>query len=111
MIIDHVLIQTCEIIQSSVNVYGDQLYTSKASVKCRFRYITNLNRTGGREEIDADAMLWLEADANVSEGTLIKFDNKYYRIERIIKAMKLTSSTIEFLKCELQRHTQISEVS
>lgn len=94
--------QTCEILETELNVFSDQEKTATIVSRCRFRWITELNASGGREEIRGDAFLWLPYDADVVEGTIVKVDDEYFRIERLIRARKLEGDQVQFLKCILR---------
>lgn len=100
------LVQTCEKLVTTFSKRGDKVLSSAVLLSCRFREIDKFNRANHQDYADADAMLWLALNASVAEGDIIRFDGAYYQIEKINKARKLGSDTVEFIKCELTR-TQV----
>lgn len=109
-ILTHALKQECQIITTSKDVYGTLKEDSATTVPCKFRHIVGVQQVGlNREDIDADALLWLEPDVDVREGSIIKFENEYYRIERFVKARRLSETDVHFLKCELQKQDELVE--
>lgn len=85
------------------NEYGDYTAGAETPLRCHFRYITDQITGQNNETIDADAMLWVEPNSGVDRETIIKFDNEYWRVERVIKARRLRSPEVQFIKCELLR--------
>jgi hypothetical protein len=104
--ITHILSQTCLIYQTAINKHGEQEIESSESYLCKFREITEVSTYSNREDVRADALLWLEGDTPVDRGTLISVDNVFYRVERLTKARRLTGETVEFIKCLLEKHIQ-----
>lgn len=102
--IDHVRNQTAYIVNTTTDKHGDQKQSSLTTIKVRFRYFTDIDRQQNREAITADAMIWLASDANVSEGSIIKVDDKYWRINTLVKARKMDEE-VQFLKAFVERHT------
>ena len=104
-ILTHALKQTAIIVTTTTDEYGDQITESSGSYPCKFRYITELDTNVNREALDtADAIIWFEPSAPISEGTIVKVDEYYWRVERLIKARKLAGNTVHFLKALVQRH-------
>jgi hypothetical protein len=105
-IISHTLQQLATIIQTRANAYGDQIFTSSGEYPCRFRYVTELDRNVNREGLEtADAIIWFESTAPIKEGTIVSVDGYYWRVDRLIKARKLSGNTVEFLKALVKRHS------
>lgn len=105
-LIDHILTQDAQIIHTNRDIHGDQLESSTEDIKIRFRYITVLDKNASREALDsADAMVWFSPSADVQEGSIIKVDDKYWRVDRLIKARRLTDSTTQFLKATVKVHS------
>ena len=103
--IDHILNQDAEIITTTTDRHGDQIEQSSTSVKCRFRYSTIMEKNLQREGLDStDATIWLSPDTEVSEGTIIKVDGVYWRVDRLIKARKMDAD-IQFYKAFVNRHS------
>lgn len=109
-ILTHALNQDAEILEITTDKHGDQVLGDSEDVKCRFRYVTELDKASNREGLTtADAIVWFEPDVTVQEGSIIKVENKYWRIDRLIKARKLENSTIYFLKAFVKAHAGIDE--
>ncbi len=109
-ILTHVLKQTAIIVETQLDKHGSQILVDTTSVACKFRYITELD-TGVNKEgaTSSDAIVWFEPTATVAEGTLIKVDDLYWRINRVIKARKLSGDAIHFLKALVNRHKLAGE--
>lgn len=104
-IISHTLAQTAQIITTTTNFDGDQIQTATESILCRFRYVTEIDRTNNAESIDsADAIIWFEPTANISEGSIVLVDGHYWRVDSLVKARRLVGSTVMFLKAFVKRH-------
>lgn len=101
-LLDKYLVQSCSIVQTSRNSYGDYIYQILVSEPCRLREISTIRRNAHQEVNDSDAMLWLSPTTAAVKGSIILFDGVYYQIERIIKARKLDDATVHFVKCELK---------
>ncbi|OQA03767.1 MAG: hypothetical protein BWY69_00247 [Planctomycetes bacterium ADurb.Bin401] len=106
--INHWLVDTIYKIATTKNKYGDSVLGVETSMNCRFREISGLSNTSNREVVDCDAMLWLAGDATVSKGDIFRYDNDYYKVEKITKARKGGKTGVEFIKCELLSHRFIS---
>jgi hypothetical protein len=102
--LNHAMEQTAYLIETSYNDDGDQEFVSKESIKCRFRWITDMDVLTNREDLRSDAMLWVKSDEDVSEGTIIRVGDDYFRIRRIVEARRLRGSTIYFKKCLLDKY-------
>jgi hypothetical protein len=104
-IISHTLNQEAKIVTTTQDKHGDQISSSETSIKCRFRYITELDRNSNKEGLESfDAIVWFEPDANIQEASIIFADGKYWRINRLIKARRLSGSIVEFLKGFVKKH-------
>jgi len=102
------MLHTAYKLTTSRNVYGDFTYTGETAIKCHFRYITEHISGENQESIESDAMIWCEPDSGVDREDIIKFDDEYWRVERVIKARRLRSTAVQFIKCELLRYRTIS---
>jgi hypothetical protein len=109
-LITHTLNQTCGVLSTSTNVYGESVFVSLANLKCRLREITGLDKQSNREQYDCDAILWLEPTASVVEGQIIRVEDRFYRINKIIKARRF-SAPVVFIKCLLDVYHDIEGVS
>jgi head-tail adaptor len=104
--LNHAFEQTASIITTSYNDDGDQSFVSSLEIKCRFRWITDLERPANREEVRSDAMLWVKPSEEIAEGWIIKFEDDYFRVRRIIEARRLRGDTIFFKKILLDKYAE-----
>jgi hypothetical protein len=104
--IGHTLEQSCTILETTQDKYGDEVQQSVKVANCRFRWITELENPSNREEIRSDALLWLSPDEPVSEGSIILFGSDYFRVRRITQARRLRGETVYFLKCLLDKYAK-----
>lgn len=103
--IDHTLTQTGNLITTTKDAHGDQIQSASTPILCRFRYVTGIDKGENREALAGiDAIIWLKSDSGAVEGTIIQVDGKYWRIDRLIKARKLSGDTVEFLKAFVTAH-------
>jgi len=109
-IISHLLNQTTTALITIRNKYGDQDYSSGVNESCRFREITGLDKNSNREGIKADALLWLEPTSTVVEGSIVRVEGRFYRVNQIVKARKM-NGTVQFLKCLMEKYVEIEGVS
>lgn len=104
--IDHVLTQTGYLIPTTRNAHGDQIAGTPIVVIGKFRYVTGIERGQNIEALDGiDAIIWLSSDVNAGEGSILQFDDKYWRIDRLTKARKISGDTVEFLKAYVKKHS------
>lgn len=103
--IAHTLQQTATLYTTSRDRYGDQVATASTTIKCRFRWITELDQLGNREELRSDALLWTSPTEAVKEGTILKFEDDFFRVKRVTQARRLIGNKVEFIKCLLEKHT------
>jgi|SRR3990172_7818409 len=110
-ILSHALTQTAEIVTTATNRYGDQIPSVLTELPCRFRYITDLDRRTNMEGVTtSDAIFHLEPDANVREGTILKIEDYYWRIDKLVRARRMGDPVL-FLKAFVKRHQISEEVS
>lgn len=102
--IDHLRNQTAYILTTTQDKFGDQKEASRKAIKVRFRYMTDIDRNVNREAITADAIIWFSKDEAVTEGTIVQVDDKYWRVNTLIKARKM-DETVQFLKAFVEKHT------
>lgn len=94
--------QTCEIVSTTRNAYGDYQETQSVSSKCHLRYITTVRRSSNGEEVQSDAMLWLPTDTQVDAGDIVHCDDTKFQVDRVNRARDLYSPIVHFLKCDLE---------
>ena len=97
--------QPGKLLVTTTDEFGDQNTSSETSIMCRFRYITDIDKNVNREALGSEAMIWLSPDLTVSEGNIIFVDGGYWRIQKLVKARKMSGTTIEFYKAFVTRHT------
>ena len=103
--IDHILTQDGFDVPVTVDSHGDQIEGSPVAMKCKFRYVTGTEKGVNKEAlIGIDAIIWRDADASIQEGSIMKIDDKFWRVERLVKARKLSGDTVEFLKAYVQKY-------
>ena len=109
-ILTHLLSQNARTLVTILNGYGEQEYTSGVNELCRFREITGLIKNNNQELINADAMSWHEPTSSIQEGSIVRVENNFYRVEKRTMARKM-GSQVEFIKCLLQKYTDVTLVS
>lgn len=103
------LVDTITKITTTRNKWGDTVFGSESDINCRFREITDFNRSSNnREEVDADAMIWFAGNHSVALGDIYEYDGQRYRVDKITKARRGKQTNVEFIKCEVIKHRQIS---
>lgn len=103
--LSHTYNQTANLIITSKDKYGDQKQTSQTSISCRFRYITEIENSVNRESEGAfDAIFWFAPETAVVEGSILQIESKYWRVNRLVRARRLTDTTVQFLKAYVKRH-------
>jgi hypothetical protein len=101
--------QSCEIIASSQNIYGDQVESDREEYDCHFREFSEIQSGNSREDVaGSDATLWIAPSAPVAEGTIILADERFWRVKRVVKARRF-GKTIQFLKCSLDKYEGMLE--
>lgn len=111
-LISHILKQDGELVTATVNFYGDEKPDSSTQVECKFRHITELDRTTNIEgETSADAIIWFEPDVNIQVGSIVGVDGEYWRVEKLIKARRLSGSDVVFLKALVKKHELADDFS
>lgn len=104
--IDHALTQTGYIIPTTRDKYGDQVAGTPRAILCRFRYVTGIDRQLNAEAQTAiDAIIWVSGDEEIAEGTIVQVEGMYWRVDRLVKARKLSGSTVEFYKAYVNKHS------
>ena len=95
---------SCTLYTQTVDEYNDIRTTNSVLTSCHYRDNNSLNsNTPNREEEPADGMAWFRASETVDKGDVLTVDGNSYRIVRVVKARKLGSTTVEFIKCWLER--------
>lgn len=100
--------QTAYKVTTSRNAYGDYVESTRASIPCRFRYITGLDINGVTESTTCDALAWFEADSGIVKKDVLVIDGEGFIVDKVIKARRLHDSEVQFLKVELMKYGVIS---
>jgi hypothetical protein len=108
-ILSHAINESSTLIDARIDEYGDQLSYGTQVVKCRFRYITELDRNVNAEAIGSDAIMWFEPDTNIAEGSIIFARGKYWRVDQLIIGRRLVDNTALFYKALVKRHQLAGE--
>lgn len=103
--IDHILTQDCELITTTTDKHGDQKQSASTSLKCKFRYISATDKQVNSEAFISEAMMWFTPDSGIVETNILKFDNQYWRVDRLVQARRLSDPTIQFLKAFVNKHS------
>lgn len=107
-IISHILNQDAQVITTIKDKHGDQVIDSSIDTLCRFRYITDLDKGPNREGVtSSEAIIWFEPTENIVEGNIVKVDDKYWRVSKLIKARRMSGSNVEFLKAFVNKHEPV----
>lgn len=102
------MLQTAHKVTTTRNAYGDYVASGSVALPCKFRYITDIQTTTANETVNADAMAWFESDSGVEKNDIFQIDGEHWRVERLIKARRLRSNAVQFIKVELLRYGVIS---
>lgn len=107
--LDNKLVETCSIVTTTVNHYGDLIYGTPVSTACLFRDISLLTQTDYQENITVDGIFWFKASTTVNKGDVISYYGEYYLVEKVTRAKRLLIfAQNSFIKCEVSRQKQIS---
>lgn len=99
--------QEASIITSQTDKWGNVVGTTQSIVPCRFRYISSVDRTSNAElYMGMEAMAWFEPADPIVEGTILKINDRFWRVGRLIEARRM-GGTIEFIKALLASHEMI----
>jgi hypothetical protein len=105
--------QSVQVVSTTRNKFGDIVNTAgfQSTIKCKFREIADLGDEVNREVEGSLAMMWTNPDSGVDVGSVILFDDKYYRVANMTVARRLHSVVVQFLKFSLVRIKDVANVS
>lgn len=109
--IDHLLQQTCFLLATDNDRYGNPTLEESVEYPCRFREITQLDRLGNRDDINAIAMLWVAGDAPFVEKSIVKVNDRVYIVGEIVMARTLSGNDVQFRKCLLEKYKDSVDAS
>lgn len=101
------MLHTAYKVTTSRNAYGDYIASGTTTLKCHFRHITQ-QVVRNNEVVECDAMAWFEPDSDIARKDIIKFEGEHFFVERVIKARRLRSKPVQFIKVELMKYGAIS---
>lgn len=102
------MLHTAYKVSTTRNAYGDYVVSTQTALACHFREINEQVTTENNEVIQSDAQAWFEPDSGVDRKDILKINGLHYRVERVIKARRLRSSVVQFIKCDLLKYGPIS---
>jgi len=103
------MLHTAYLVGMTRNAYGDYTPTnSDTPYRCHVRIINERVSSSNDETTQSDAMFWFDASTPAVEGSVWKYGDTHYRVERRTEARKLRDPTIQFLKCEVLKYGAIS---
>ena len=94
-------VDTCELIETSRNDFGDEIEGVTATLPCRWRDITLVRRGNHMDGSDASSLVHLPPTASVARGSVLKYRGEYYQVETITLARRLGEMDVQFIKCEV----------
>lgn len=99
--LDGYLVDSCELIATARNDYGDEIEGVTATLSCRWRDITLVRRGVHSDTNDANSLVHFAPDAPVKRGSILKYLGEYYQVETITQARRLGEMQVQFIKCEV----------
>jgi hypothetical protein len=99
--LENYFVDSCELIQTSTNDFGDQIEGVTQTLPCRWRDITLVRRGNHMDNSDASSLVHLPPTAPVHRGAVLKYRGEYYQVETINFARRLGETDIQFIKCEV----------
>lgn len=102
------MLHTAYKVTTTRNEYGDFIASVSTALACHFRYITQQVTDTNNQTIQSDAMAWFNPDSGIAKEDIIRIDDEYFRVERLIKARRLRDPAVLFIKTELLKYGVIS---
>jgi hypothetical protein len=81
--LENYFVDSCELIQTSTNDFGDQIEGVTQTLPCRWRDITLVRRGNHMDNSDASSLVHLPPTAPVHRGAVLKYRGEYYQVETI----------------------------
>lgn len=98
------MVHPCTLYTQTVDEYNDIRTTNSVSTTCWYRDNNSVDAgTVNREQESSDGMAWFKPAEVVSPGDVLTVDGQSYRIMKVIKARRLGQTSIQFVKCYLER--------
>lgn len=99
--LENYFVDSCELIQTARNDFGDEIQGVTQTLPCRWRDITQVRRGQHMDTSDANALVHLPSTAPVARGSILKYRGEYYQVEQITLARRLGETEVQFIKCEM----------
>jgi hypothetical protein len=99
---------TAGLITNSRNAYGDYTASGTTNIACHFREINEVITNSNNEAVQSDAIAWFEPASGVTRESLLLINSEYYRVVKIVKARRLRSPAVLFVKAYLRHYGVIS---
>lgn len=93
----------CTIYPQATDEYNDVRQINPIGTKCWFRDGRTLTAANFQELEGSDAMAWFPADSTITKGDTVIVDGYAYQISHVIKARRLGSDAVQFVKTWLNR--------
>jgi hypothetical protein len=103
------LVESCTIIPTTTNRYGDDVWGTPVTTACLFRDISTLHQLNYQENVTIDGIFWFPANSTAIKGNIISYGSEFFEIAKVIKGKRLMlNNAVDFIKCEVSRVRQIS---
>lgn len=99
--LENYFVDSCELVETERNDFGDEIQGVTQTLACRWRDITLVRRGNHMDNSDASSLVHLPATAPVARGSVLKYNGEYYQVETITFARRLGSMEVQFIKCEV----------
>jgi len=100
--LDGYFVDSCELVTTQRNDYGDEIEGVTQTLACRWRDITMVRRGSHMDTNDSNVLVHFAPTAPIVRGSVVKHDGEYFQVERITFAKRLGETTVQFIKCELK---------
>lgn len=105
--IEHLFNTTCGKISTKTNDFGDVVYDNNVTTyPCRFQHKLGIQYQNNAELEGTDALAWFSIGAGIKQGDILKFDDGFYRVLKLIKGLGRAEN--QFLKCAMEKHKDLA---
>lgn len=99
--LEHMFVDTCELVTTQRNDFGDEIEGVTQTLSCKWRDITMVRRGSHMDTSDADVLVHFPPNAPVQRGSVLKHNGEYFQVETITFAKRPFETAIQFIKCQL----------
>ena len=99
--LENYFVDSCEVVTTQRNDFGDEIEGVTQTLACRWRDITMIRRGSHMDGSDANVLAHFPPNAPVARGSVLKHDGEYFQVEEITFAKRLGETTVQFIKCTL----------